>query len=126
MRNFLLSNALFWLEEYHVDGLRVDAVASMLYLDYSRERGRVDPEPSTAGARTSTRSASCSELNTLTHGEHPGTITAAEESTALPGVSRPVHLGGLGFTYKWNMGWMHDMLRVRRHRIPCTAAGSTT
>ena len=114
MRNFLLSNALFWLEEYHVDGLRVDAVASMLYLDYSRQRRRVDSRTGTAAARTSRRSPSCSELNTLTHGEHPGTITAAEESTSWPGVSRPVHLGGLGFTYKWNMGWMHDMLEYAR------------
>jgi 1,4-alpha-glucan branching enzyme len=113
VRNFLLSNALFWLEEYHVDGLRVDAVASMLYLDYSRKAGQWVPNP--YGGRENLDAISfLQQLNTLTHGEHPGTITAAEESTAFPGVSRPVHLGGLGFTYKWNMGWMHDILQFMR------------
>jgi 1,4-alpha-glucan branching enzyme len=110
VRNFLLSNALFWLEEYHVDGLRVDAVASMIYLDYSRREGQWIPNR--FGGRENLEAISfLQQLNTLTHGEQPGTITAAEESTAFPGVSRPVHLGGLGFTYKWNMGWMHDILR---------------
>ncbi len=109
VRNFLLSNALFWLEEYHVDGLRVDAVASMLYLDYSRKEG--DWIPNRYGGRENLEAIDfLQRLNTLTHGQFPGTITAAEESTSFPGVSRPVHLGGLGFTYKWNMGWMHDML----------------
>jgi 1,4-alpha-glucan branching enzyme len=109
VRNFLLSNALFWLEEYHVDGLRVDAVASMLYLDYSRSEGEWIPNQ--YGGRENLEAIGfLQELNTLTHGDFPGTITAAEESTAYPGVSRPVHLGGLGFTYKWNMGWMHDIL----------------
>jgi 1,4-alpha-glucan branching enzyme len=107
--NFLLSNALFWLEEYHIDGLRVDAVASMLYLDYSRKEG--EWVPNRFGGRENLDAISfLQRLNTLTHGEHPGTFTAAEESTAFPGVSRPTHLGGLGFTYKWNMGWMHDAL----------------
>ncbi len=109
VRSFLLSNALFWLEQYHADGLRVDAVASMLYLDYSRGPGRWVPNQFGGRENLEAIDFLCS-LNTLTHGEQPGTITAAEESTAWPGVSRPVHLGGLGFTFKWNMGWMHDVL----------------
>jgi len=113
VRNFLLSNALFWLEEYHADGLRVDAVASMLYLDYSRQPGQWVPNEY-GGRENLDAIGFLQRLNALTHGEHPGTITAAEESTAFPGVSRPVHLGGLGFTYKWNMGWMHDMLAYMR------------
>jgi 1,4-alpha-glucan branching enzyme len=113
VRNFLLSNALFWLEEYHIDGLRVDAVASMLYLDYSRPEGQWIPNR--FGGRENLDAIEfLQQLNSLTHGEHPGTMTAAEESTSFPGVSRPVHLGGLGFTYKWNMGWMHDMLQYAR------------
>ncbi len=109
VRNFLLSNALFWLEEYHADGLRVDAVASMLYLDYSRDEGEWIPNRY-GGRENLDAILFLQQLNTLTHGDYPGTITAAEESTAFPGVSRPAHLGGLGFTYKWNMGWMHDIL----------------
>ena len=113
VRNFLLSNALYWLEQYHVDGLRVDAVASMLYLDYSRNEG--EWVPNSSGGRENMGAIDfLRQLNALTHGEHPGTITAAEESTSFPGVSTPVHAGGLGFTYKWNMGWMHDLIEYTR------------
>ncbi len=107
--NFLQSNALFWLDRYHVDGLRVDAVASMLYLDYSREPG--EWVPNVHGGRENLEAVSfLREMNTGTYGKFPGTITVAEESTAWPQVSRPVSGGGLGFGYKWNMGWMHDTL----------------
>jgi 1,4-alpha-glucan branching enzyme len=109
VRNFLLANALFWLEEYHLDGLRVDAVASMLYLDFSKGPGQWLPNKY-GGTENLEAIEFLRELNTLTHGEHPGSITVAEESTAFPGVTRPTHLGGLGFTYKWNMGWMNDTL----------------
>jgi 1,4-alpha-glucan branching enzyme len=114
VRGFLIANALYWLEEFHVDGLRVDAVASMLYLDYSREAG--DWVPNQYGGRENLDAVSfLRELNTETHGRVEGTVTVAEESTAWPAVSRPVHLGGLGFTYKWNMGWMHDVLEYIGH-----------
>jgi 1,4-alpha-glucan branching enzyme len=109
VRNFLLSNALYWLDEFHADGLRVDAVASMLYLDYSRREG--EWLPNQFGGREDLDAVSfLQELNEVVHGREPGVISAAEESTAWPGVSRPVYLGGLGFGFKWNMGWMHDTL----------------
>jgi 1,4-alpha-glucan branching enzyme len=109
VRNFLLSNALFWLREYHADGIRVDAVASMLYLDYSRKEGEWIPNQ--FGGREDLDAVSfLKEYNEVVHGREPGVISAAEESTAWPGVSRPTYLGGLGFGFKWNMGWMHDTL----------------
>jgi 1,4-alpha-glucan branching enzyme len=109
VRSFLLSNALYWLEEFHIDGLRVDAVASMLYLDYSREQGQWVPNQ--YGGRENLDAVSfLQQMNTVTHGRASGSITVAEESTAWPAVSRPTYLGGLGFTFKWNMGWMHDIL----------------
>jgi 1,4-alpha-glucan branching enzyme len=110
VRNFLLANALYWLKEFHADGLRVDAVASMLYLDYSRKEG--EWIPNAFGGREDLDAVSfLKELNELCHGREPGVIMAAEESTAWPGVSRPTYLGGLGFGFKWNMGWMHDTLQ---------------
>jgi 1,4-alpha-glucan branching enzyme len=109
VRNFLLASALCWIEEFHIDGLRVDAVASMLYLDYSRPTDQWLPNK--YGGRENLDAVDfLHELNRIVHGHYPGVLTVAEESTAWPGVSRPVHLGGLGFTYKWNMGWMHDIL----------------
>jgi 1,4-alpha-glucan branching enzyme len=109
VRSFLIANALFWLGELHVDGLRVDAVASMLYRDYSRSEGQWTPN--VRGGHEDLEAVSfLQELNTVVHRVHPGALTIAEESTAWPGVSRPVEAGGLGFTHKWNMGWMHDTL----------------
>jgi len=113
VRNFLLANALFWLNEYHADGLRVDAVASMLYLDYSRHHG--EWVPNRFGGRENLEAITfLQQLNSQTHADAPGSITVAEESTAWPSVSRPTWLGGLGFTYKWNMGWMNDILEYVR------------
>src|SRR6201999_533611 len=108
--NFLVSNALFWLERYGIDGLRVDAVASMLYLDYSRPVGAWIPNG--FGGRENLEAIDfLRRFNTEVFGKFPLATTIAEESTAWPKVSRPIELGGLGFGYKWNMGWMHDTLR---------------
>ncbi|NLX19654.1 MAG: 1,4-alpha-glucan branching protein GlgB [Desulfobulbus sp.] len=110
VRSFLISNALFWIDKYHIDGLRVDAVASMLYLDYSRQEGQWIPNE--YGGRENLAAISfLRKVNEVVHGIFPGVLTVAEESTSWPMVSRPTYLGGLGFSLKWNMGWMHDTLR---------------
>ncbi len=112
--NFLIAGALFWLDKYHVDGLRVDAVASMLYLDYSRGEGQWIPNE--YGGRENLQAIDfLRRFNDQAHQLFPGTVTIAEESTAWPGVSRPTSTGGLGFDMKWNMGWMNDTLRYMRH-----------
>ena len=112
--NYLVSSALFWLDRYHIDGLRVDAVASMLYLDYSRKDG--EWLPNCHGGRENLEAIDfIKSFNVQVHAHHPGVLTIAEESTAWAGVSRPTYVGGLGFSLKWNMGWMNDTLRYMRH-----------
>jgi len=114
VKNFLLSSAMYWLQEFHLDGLRVDAVASMLFLDYSRKEG--EWIPNRFGGRENLEAIDfLRELNVVVHGQCPGALMVAEESTSWPQVSRPVHLGGLGFDMKWNMGWMNDTLRFMSH-----------
>jgi 1,4-alpha-glucan branching enzyme len=109
VKNYLISSSVYWLEEFHIDGLRVDAVASMLYLDYSRQPG--DWVPNMYGGRENLEAITfLREMNEVTHGLFPGVLVCAEESTAWPQVTRPTYVGGLGFSLKWNMGWMHDTL----------------
>jgi 1,4-alpha-glucan branching enzyme len=119
--NVLAASALYWLDRYHIDGLRVDAVASMLYLDYSRKPGEWLPNAD-GGNQNHDAVGFLQRANTLAYAAHPGTMTIAEESTSWPGVSQPVHAGGLGFGFKWNMGWMHDTLEYMA-RDPGTTTG---
>lgn len=117
VQNFLIANALYWLEEFHVDGLRVDAVASMLYLDYSRREGEWIPNRY-GGRENLEATAFLRRFNEIVYAEHPDIVTIAEESTAWPSVSRPTSSGGLGFGFKWNMGWMHDTRKFLGCPIP--------
>jgi 1,4-alpha-glucan branching enzyme len=113
VRNFLISNALFWLDKYHIDGLRVDAVASMLYRDYSRQEGEWTPNEH-GGNENIEAIQLLKDTNEAVYSHFPEAVTVAEESTAFPGVSRPTYAGGLGFLYKWNLGWMNDTLEYFR------------
>jgi 1,4-alpha-glucan branching enzyme len=124
VKNFLVANALYWLDEFHVDGLRVDAVASMLYLDYGKGPGQWVPNKF-GGRENLDAIAFLRDLTDRVHARFPGALVAAEESTAWPGVTRPTYLGGLGFDFKWNMGWMHDTLRTSRW-TPSSGASTTT
>ena len=114
VRNFLMNSALYWMDRYHIDGLRVDAVASMLYLDYARKAGEWIPNQF-GGHENLNAVLFLKDLNVVVHREFPGVMMLAEESTSWAGVSRPTYAGGLGFTFKWNMGWMHDMLEYFSH-----------
>ncbi len=114
VQNYLISNALFWVDKYHIDGLRVDAVASMLYLDYSRKEGEWIPNQY-GGRENLSAIEFLKRMNEVCHGKFPGVFTVAEESTSWPAVSRPTYLGGLGFSFKWNMGWMNDTLKYFAH-----------
>ncbi len=122
--NYLIASALYWLDRFHVDGLRVDAVASMLYLDYSRKPGEWMPNRY-GGNENLEAIAFLRKLNEAVYGRHPGAFIIAEESTAWPGVSRPTYTGGLGFGFKWNMGWMHDTLKYVQQE-PIHRRGTTT
>src|SRR5260370_37928920 len=115
VQNYLISNALFWLDKYHIDGLRVDAVASMLYLDYSRQPG--EWVPNQFGGRENIQAIDfLKHMNEVAHGKFPGILTIAEESTSWPAVSRPTYLGGLGFSFQWNLGWMNANLKYFSHQ----------